>query len=199
MSRSMPDGIKTTLGWTIGIASVALILLVFIVIFGNLSDNIGLGTSSTIFVNNTINLSSAGAIPTEADNRVDATLSNVVIKNDTNTIASGNYTITGVTITVSENIAAEMNGSFYNVSGTVTYDSAINVEAEGIITNYSSSAVNTSKQLPTAGTILGVVILLAILIGLLVYVIVKVMGISGKVGAGSSGSSGFEGSSRSYS
>ena len=35
------SGIKSTLGWVIGISSIALVLLVLLIIFGNLSGNMG--------------------------------------------------------------------------------------------------------------------------------------------------------------
>lgn len=112
MAKGMPDGVRNVMGWSIGVAIVALVVLIFVIIFGNLSGNVGFATSTQGY-------------------------------NDT----------------------------------------------ENVILNYTSSAVNTAKQFPTVGTILGVVILLSILIGLLVYVITKVMGVANKAG-GSNGNFG---------
>lgn len=37
----MADGVKKTMNWVIGISSIALVLLVLLIIFGNLSGNLG--------------------------------------------------------------------------------------------------------------------------------------------------------------
>ena len=73
-------------------------------------------------------------------------------------------------------------------------------DSEAVILNYTKSATNTSSQFPTVGTIIGIAILLAILIGLLIFAIRKMMGVAAAPG-GSSGSrpSKFSGSSRSFS
>ena len=79
------------------------------------------------------------------------------------------------------------------------------MDADNVITNYTQSAVNTSDQFPTVGTIIGVAILLVILIALLIFAIRKMMGVSGASSDksvrfdNSSGTGGFSGSDRSYS
>ena len=40
------SGIKSTMGWVIGISSIALVLLVLLIIFGNLSGNLGFAVDS---------------------------------------------------------------------------------------------------------------------------------------------------------
>jgi hypothetical protein len=40
------SGVKTTMSWVIGIASIALVCLVLLIIFGNLSGNLGFTTNS---------------------------------------------------------------------------------------------------------------------------------------------------------
>ena len=40
------DGIKKTMDWVIGISSIALVVLVLLIIFGNLSGNLGFTTNS---------------------------------------------------------------------------------------------------------------------------------------------------------
>ena len=39
-------GIKTTMGWVIGVSTIALILLVLLIIFGNLSGNLGFAANT---------------------------------------------------------------------------------------------------------------------------------------------------------
>lgn len=56
------SGIKTTMGWVIGISSIALVLLVLLIIFGNLSGNLGFATNSQGYndTQNVINNVSSG-------------------------------------------------------------------------------------------------------------------------------------------
>ena len=39
-------GMKTVLAWTIGVAVIALVLLIMLILFGNLSGNVGFSTDS---------------------------------------------------------------------------------------------------------------------------------------------------------
>ena len=81
---------------------------------------------------------------------------------------------------------------FGNLSGNVGFavDTQGYNDTQNIITNYTQSAVNTAKQFPTTGTILGIALLLAILIGVLVFAIRKMMGVAGGSGGGSNASFG---------
>jgi len=47
MSKGMPEGVKTTMYWALGIGIIALILLILLILFGNLSGNLGFTTGST--------------------------------------------------------------------------------------------------------------------------------------------------------
>ena len=89
--------------WVIAVASIALVLLVMLILFGNLSGNVGFA------------------------------------------------------------------------EGTAGYNNT-----QAVIGNYTTSATNTAAQFPVVGTIVGVALLLAILIGLLVYAIKKMTNVSGK-------------------
>ena len=42
----MPEGIKIAMGWAIGIGSIALILLIMLILFGNLSGNVGFASGT---------------------------------------------------------------------------------------------------------------------------------------------------------
>ena len=97
----MPEGGKGILGWVLLVAIIAFILLIMVIIFGNLSGNVGFS------------------------------------------------------------------------SGTQGYN-----DTQSIILNYTQSAVNTTAQFPTVGTIIGIAVLLLILIGLLVFAIRKMMGVA---------------------
>ncbi len=81
---------------------------------------------------------------------------------------------------------------FGNLSGNVGFASGTQGfnDTENLITNYTASAVNTAKQFPVTGTILGIALLLAILIGILVFAIRKMMGVAGASTGGSNASFG---------
>ena len=204
MPNQMPEGMKTTLGWVLGVAIIAFVLLIMVIIFGNLQGNVGFGTESTAFINETITLTDAttGATPATAENRVNGNLTNVVMSNATDGggefINSDNYTISGVLLIATA--TSEYNATSVNVSATVTYDEQGKIDSDNLIVNYTKSATNTSAQFPTVGTIIGIAVLLAILIGLLIFAIRKMMGVSGFAGGmGGKGSSKFSGSDRSFS
>lgn len=40
-SGGMPEGMKGILGWVLGVAIIAFIILIMVIIFGNLSGNVG--------------------------------------------------------------------------------------------------------------------------------------------------------------
>ena len=45
----MPDGMKAIMGWTLGVGIIAFILLILVIIFGNLSGNVGFATDTQGF------------------------------------------------------------------------------------------------------------------------------------------------------
>jgi len=111
-SGGMPDGIKTVIFWALGLGVISLILIVLLILFGNLSGNVGFSSGSQGY-------------------------------NDT----------------------------------------------QNVILNYSASATNTSAQFPTIGTILGIAILLVVLIGVLVFAVRRLMGVTNSMGGGGSNAS----------
>ena len=194
----MPRGIRTVIFWSLGLGVIALILIVLLILFGNLSGNLGISQDNERYFNETINLTASGNIPSSADNRVHGNLANVVMTNITSgeIITSPNYTISGVTIS---NATDEFGDEDVNVTYTVNFDGQTELDAESIISNYSTSAANTSAQFPTTGTILGIAILLIVLIGILIFAVRRLMEVTnsmGSTGKGSS-SSNFGGSSSS--
>ena len=106
----MPEGIKTSMYWVLGLGVIALIGLIMLILFGNLSGNVGFAT------------------------------------------------------------------------GTQGYN-----DTQNLITNYTASVVNISEQFPTTGTIIGVALLLVVLLGILIFAIRKMMGVT-NMGGGSSNS-----------
>ena len=195
-NQGIPQSARSIITWVLIIGIAAFILLILVIIFGNLSGNTGISQNSLAFINDSINLTADGNIPANADDRTNAVLSGVIIRNasEATIIAAPNYTIVGVTISSAD---ALYNNSNVNVSYTVSFDGEAQIGAENIILNYTQSAVNTSSQFPTVGTIIGIAFLLLILIGLLVFVIRRMMGVTGATGTG--GGSGGGGSSKKFS
>lgn len=69
---------------------------------------------------------------------------------------------------------------FGNLSGNTGFaaNSQGANDTTNFINNYTSSVLNTGKQFPTVGTILGVALLLVILIGILVYAVKRMTGVA---------------------
>ena len=194
----MPDGIRTVIFWALGLGVIALILIVLLILFGNLSGNFGFAPDSAIVANESFTFTSGGAIPTSAQGKVDGILTNVALINQTGLeeIPSSNYTIVGVTII--PDTTSTYIGKTTNASYTVTFDSAEEVLADSVILNYSKGATNTTAQFPTVGTILGIAVLLIVLIGVLVFAVRRLMGVTNSLGSGGgSSSSNFGGKSSS--
>ncbi len=192
-NTGMPQGLKTILGWALGIGVIALVLLILAILFGNLAGNVGFTTESETFVNQTIELG-VNATPTAGEGRVNGVFSDLFVQNASGfTVATGNITIDGITI---RNATASHGDEFVNVTGTITFDSQGKIDADNIITNYTKSAVNISAQFPVVGTIIGVALLLVILIGVLIFAISKMLRVA-DTGATSGGSPGT-GESKSF-
>ena len=192
----MPEGVRTAIYWALGVGIVALVVLVMSILFGNLSGNVGFEQESTSFINETISLSAAGETPATASGRVHGALSDVALYNASSGefIGAGNYTITGVVINHTIGIYLDQN---VNVSATVTYDSQGLIDTDSIIQNYTESGTNITAQLPTVGTIIGVALLLTVLLGILIFAIRKMMGIT-KESGGSMGGKSFGDSSANF-
>ena len=77
----MPDGVKSAIGWTVGLASIALILVIVLILFGNLSGNTGFAEDSAGFNNteNVIGNYSESAVNTAAQFPVVGTIIGIAI------------------------------------------------------------------------------------------------------------------------
>ena len=193
---------RTVMGWAIGVASIALLLLIMLILFGNLSGNVG-------FTQDSINVSvineSSFTVPTHA-NLTDYTLSGhnsswssitmATIFNASNGTAGGadfNHTISLANVTVSS-VGVLTNATsafvFDNISASYFYTHSFDTiglaNTNNFINNYTQSVLNTGEQFPTVGTIIGVGLLLFILIALLVFALGKMA----RMGPGSGGNFG---------
>ena len=190
----MPDSVKGVMGWTLGVGIIAFILLIMVIIFGNLSGNVGFtqdsaptGLQEMVLSNETSPVTFTGT-----SGKINPSVNTVVVINASGgeVITSGNYTLTDTTITGSLTMSADYNGTAVNVSYITTFDSQGQIDSNNIILNYTTSATNTAAQFPTVGTIIGIAILLAILIALLVFAIRRMLGVADSTSGDSNASFG---------
>lgn len=176
INKGLPGGLKTSIYWVLGIGIISLILLILLILFGNLSGNLGFGQESVSVENNTIAFTNINFSQTVG--RVNPGLTSIVVINASGgeTITSSNYTTYGGTIRAIA--GTNYAGVSVNASATLSYDEFGKIYTEEIITNYSASATNVTKQMPVTGTIVGVTLLLAVLIGILIFAIRKMMGMT---------------------
>ena len=197
MGKGMPESVKGVMGWTLGVGIIAFILLIMVIIFGNLSGNVGFVQDSADTAVQELTLANNSIVTfTGTVGEVNPVVSSVVVINASGgeVITSGNYTLTDTTITGSAAMTLAYNNTGVNVSYTTTFDSQGQIDSEAIIGNYTESAVNTSAQFPTVGTIIGIAILLSILIALLIFAIKRMMGVADSTGGGTAGAFGKEAS-----
>ena len=187
---------KTILGWVLGIATIALTLLIMLILFGNLSGNVGFGNDATTITatNETNSFINTTGYTLSGFN---TSWSSISLTDIWNVSASGTYNITIQTgnATVSA-IGVVTNAStgqgLDNVSLTYTYSYSFPSEnlvlTDNFIGNYTLGVSNTGDQFPVVGTMIGIALLLLILIGVLVFAMSKLAKMN--TGAGSSGSFG---------
>ena len=186
---------RTVMGWAIGVASIALLLLIMLILFGNLSGSVGFGNDAETITNETIALANSNGVGTINDN----TNQNFVSWN-ASLILNASIGPDGVTtnetlVEGTDYTIFPLNGTFGNVTGDwnrsfVTYTTARQsiglVNTDSFINNYTQSVLNTGEQFPTVGTIIGVGLLLFILIALLVFALGKMA----RMGPGTGGNFG---------
>ncbi len=157
--------------------------IVWLMIYGNLSGNLGFPSDSTSFINETINMTGTGEIPATAQGRVNGVLTNIRIYNNSDGvfIESGNYTIVGLNII---NTTYQFTTGKVNVSGTVTYDSVSDIQTEAVIGNTTQAVGTFFTFSNTFFTITAIILLITILLGLLAIVLQIVKSTKGKKSGG---------------
>ncbi len=170
-----------------GLMLLGFLGIVWLMIFGNLSGNLGFEQTSIHFINDTGNLSVTGFTPATAQNRVRPSLSVVEVFNATDLAPigiTGNYTVTGVVIAGVD--GGPFEGRIVSVNATVTFDGTARASTEGVINNVSAGASTYFGFSRTLFTILAIVLLITLLLALLFLVMSISKSFSGK-GGGSSG------------
>ncbi len=152
---------------------IGLMGLLFLIIFGNLSNNLGWTQASTSYSNETINLTGAnGVTPTGASGRTEGSISSssVIMNNASSgaSIGSGNYTLSGVlfnatplSLYVDENV---------NVSYTVSYNRDAEINTENTISNLTTGATTFFTFSNVWFVLTAITILIAIVLGVIALV-----------------------------
>jgi hypothetical protein len=164
----------------VGVMFIAILLVTLLLTFVITSNAVltsnGNVTSSVLTSNETtISVVNGSGIYLTKYYLSGATCSAVTVYNQTGMllINSANYSITGCLL---RSITSGLyNNTFWNVTYITTYDStnssALNTGVKGIQTDLSSMVVNFFALMPTIGTILAVVILVAAIVLLVMYVV----------------------------
>ena len=155
----------------LALLTIGLMGLLFLIIYGNLSGNLGWTQDSASYANQTINLTGAGNIPAGAQGRVDGSLSSVVITNATgpgHIVDVGNYTITGVVI----NSSGATGSSVYldrnvNVSFVVAFDGTGERNTNSVIANLTSGATQFFSFSSVWFILTAITILIGIVLGVI--------------------------------
>ena len=178
---------NVVMGWMIGVAGIALLGLIMLILFGNLAGNVGFTTvGTTIQVNNETPAWLNSSNYTFAVSN-SSTATYIVINawnlTATDLVESGYYQVDGdVLFTNGTDYPANATSNEVNVTYTYVYttDSIGKQNTDNFINNYTKSVTNTSEQFPVIGTIIGIGLLLLILIALLVFALVAL----GRMGGG---------------
>ena len=184
---------KVVMSWSIGLAGIALLGLIMLILFGNLSGNVGFGSSSSsLTVTNETNAfaNATGYTLSVVNSSMSSYVLTAVWANE----SSGTYNVSVPLANVTVSTGGIVNNAtvtdYDNVSLSYTYSQS--VPSDGLtntnqfIGNYTTSVLNTGSQFPTVGTIIGVALLLFILIALLIFALTKLA----RIGGGSGGNFG---------
>ena len=180
---------KTVLAWILGVATIALTLLVMLILFGNLQGNVGFGNdSNTITVTNeTLAFANVTGYTLSGFNSSWSSIT----PSEVFEVQDGLYNVTVPTANVSaSSVGILTNGTdqlYANISISYTYVNSFASQnlllSDAFIGNYTKGVANTGEQFPVVGTIIGVALLLLILIGILVFAMVNLA----RVNKGSTG------------
>ena len=193
MTKSgMPEGVRVAIGWAVGVTSIALLLVITLILFGNLSGNTGFDDLTSTYTNETgawLNTTAYTITGASVTGFTGFTVTGMWNYTGGAVIPAANYTINSAAGTFTNATTSEYPSIDVNISYTITYSGQAERNTESVIGNYSESAVNTAAQFPVIGTIVGIALLLVVLIGILVYAVRRMMGLTSA--QGTSGGSSF--------
>ena len=154
---------------------IGFIGVIWLLIYGNLSGNLGFGQDTLSFTNETITLIDTGNTPTGASGRVNGLISSTdfTMQNESGgeVIDAANFTISFVTISSTTGSVADYNDTVVNVSYTVSFDSPGLVNTEDVISNVSGGFNTFFTFSNTFFTIAAIILLIFMFLGLLAIVV----------------------------
>ena len=156
-----------------GLGVIGFIGIVWLMIYGNLSGNLGFTQDSATTSLQELTLANNSLVTlTGTAGKTNPSISNFVMINATGgeTITSGNYTLTDTTVIGSATMTLAYNGTAVNISYITTYDSAGQISTEGVISNLTEGFGTFFGFSNTFFTIAAIVLLIFMLVGLLAIV-----------------------------
>jgi len=154
---------------------IGFIGIIWLLIFGNLSGNLGFSQTTTNVINETFTLVDTGNIPTNASGLANPSLANVAMSNASNNnatfpaLSSGNFTV--VASTVFATATSEYNGTVVNITYDVSFDAGGLQDTENVISNISGGFSTFFTFSNTFFTIAAIVLLIFMFLGLLAIVV----------------------------
>ena len=169
---------------------IGFIGIVWLMIYGNLDGNLGYTQDTNITALHELTLANNSIITLNGGiGKINPATSNLVMINASNGVAvnSGNYTLTGTTITGSATMTLSWNNTAVNISYTTSYDSAGKIASDDVITNLTQGFGTFFGFSNTFFTIAAIVLLIFMLVGLLAIVMTIAEGRKTKKETGYSG------------
>ncbi len=169
---------------------IGFIGIVWLMIYGNLDGNLGYTQDTNVTSLQELTIANNSVITLNGGiGKTNPATSNLLMINATGgeTITSGNYTVTGTTITGSATMTLAYNGTAVNISYTTSYDSSGKIASDGVITNLTGGFGTFFGFSNTFFTIAAIVLLIFMLVGLLAIVMMIAEGRKKKKETGYSG------------
>ncbi len=170
MGESILKNVDDTTKVFTAILILGLTGLLFLIVFGNLTDNLGFtdDTNTTALQQATFdNVTAITFLDTVG--RVNPSVNTVVVINTTdgNVIGAGNYTLTATTIIGTSTMTLSYNNTPVNISYVTKFDSQGEIDTNNVITNLSGGAVTFFSFSNVWFTLLAVVLLIIIVMSVI--------------------------------
>jgi len=168
---------------------IGVIGIVFLMIYGNLSGNLGFSQDSNVTVNESLTAVNETGSFLSINNLRGGGCSITTVTNQSITVLGridpGNFTISGCNISYTATGANPdgFNNTLWNVTYTGSFDSRASLAADSVIDNTTSGFQTFFGFSNTFFTIAAVVLLIFMLVGLLA-IVMKIMGLRGGKGDG---------------
>jgi len=172
---SVKSGINNSKAVMLGLLTIGLIGLLFLIVYGNLSGNLGFASDTGAITNERINLTLAGNTPTSLTGVINPVLANIVLRNATSgqVILATNYTETAGLF--ASTVGGNFTNDFVNVTATYTADSTGEQQSEQVIGNLTGGVVSFFSFSNVWFILAAVALLIAIVIGI-IFLVMKLGG-----------------------